>query len=80
MSLPGFSAQSSLYRTPNAYVTSKSGCSNGVIPQLAVGLSPGDLYICRLACFYCRVIGYACYTCWYCAIIIVLGGERNSPA
>jgi hypothetical protein len=74
MNLPGFSAQASLYPTDNQYFATGVDPSKQVVPQLAVGLSPGDLYICRLACAYCRWIGYGCFTCWYCAIIISMGG------
>jgi len=76
MSMPGFSARDSLYRTNHAYVTTGSSSLDGVVPQLAAGLSPSQLEFCRLICEYCRYYGYGCYACWYCAIIIVLGGER----
>jgi hypothetical protein len=76
MSMPGFSAQASLYKTSNHYVTTGHGSSGEVVPQLALGLTDDQLYICRLACAYCRYVGWYCWTCWYCAIIIVLGGER----
>lgn len=77
MKMPGFSAQASLYDSPQHYVTTHSS-SGGVVPQLAVGMSGSDLALCRLACAYCRYYGYACYLCWYCAIIIVLGGVAEA--
>jgi hypothetical protein len=77
MRTPGFAAQASLSDSGNYYVTTSAAATGAVVPQLAIGLSPSDLAICREACAYCRWYGYACYTCWYCAIIIVLGGEAG---
>ena len=76
MRMPGFAAQASLYRTTNSYVTTGKSSLEGVIPQIAAGLTDSQWYYCRIACAYCRHIGWYCWTCWYCAIIIVLGGEH----
>jgi hypothetical protein len=80
MTLPGFSAQSTLYRTSGQYMTTRrySG-DGGVVPQqLAPQISDSQLYWCRLACLYCRYTGYYCWTCYICGWIIILGGATAS--
>ena len=78
MTIPGFSAAASLYKTPCHYVTATIGSSRGVVPQLAAGgLAPPQLELCRFLCEVCRYYPpYGCFACWYCAIIIILGVEK----
>ena len=80
MSMPGFAAEASLYRANQHYIAASSNSEGSLIPQaLPVGLSGSQLYWCRLACAYCHHYGYACWYCYICAWIIVLGNE-TSPA
>ena len=73
-SLPGFTADASIYRSRGQYRgTGATIGQGGVVPQMAVGISPGELYWCRLACLYCRYTGYYCWPCYICAIIISVG-------
>ena len=75
-SLPGFTADASVYRSPMPYrAAGAAGGENGVVPQMAagLGLSSGDLYWCRLACAYCRYYGLYCWPCYICAWIITIG-------
>jgi hypothetical protein len=78
MTIPGFTAAASLYETRFHYVTLASSSSGGIVPQLSVGgLAPPQLEVCRFLCEVCRYYPpYGCFACWYCAIIIILGGER----
>jgi hypothetical protein len=75
MTMPGFSAEDSLYRTKHHYVAAAQITATGsVIPQqLSVGLDDSQLYWCRLACAYCHFVGWYCWTCFICAWIIVIG-------
>lgn len=80
MNMPGFSAQASLYKTNNHYVTTRITSHGSVVPQqLPLGLTDSQLYWCRLACAYCSYYGLYCWTCYICGWIIVLGGETNAP-
>ena len=76
MNIPGFTAAASLYKSPGQYVAAPIGSSGGIMPQLA-NMPPGQLDFCRWVCALCRYYNYGCFACWYCAIIIVLGGERE---
>jgi len=76
--LPGFTAEASLYRTPAHYrTTGRSSLVGGsaIVPQMAagLGLSSAELAWCRLACLYCRYTGYFCWSCYFCAWIITIG-------
>jgi hypothetical protein len=75
MTMPGFSAEASLYSGDHHYATARGLSGNGlVVPQqLSVGLSDSDLYFCRLACLYCRYTGWYCWPCYICAWTIELG-------
>lgn len=75
MNMPGFSAQSSLYKTRNHYAAGCGIASNGsVVPQqLSAALSNSQLYVCRLACAYCSYVGWYCWTCFICAWFVELG-------
>jgi hypothetical protein len=74
-SLPGFTADASLYRTRGHYRADGTRASQAaaVVPQMAVGLTSGQLEWCRAACLYCRYTGYYCWPCYICAIIISVG-------
>jgi hypothetical protein len=74
-SLPGFTADASLYRTRGQYRADGTTASQGaaIVPQMAVGLSGGELEWCRAACLYCRYYGYYCWPCYICALIISVG-------
>lgn len=80
MNIPGFSAETSVYRSPGQYRVfgrhNDQAHGRRIVPQLAIGLSPSDLYLCRLFCAYCRYVGLGCFACWYCAIIISMGGVQ----
>lgn len=78
MSIPRFSADAAVYRSPIPYLTVSTGGTAGIAPQqLAARLSDSQLYWCRLACLYCHYTGYYCWTCYICAWIIVLGGATS---
>lgn len=79
MTIPSFTAEASLYTTPNRYATRASSNSDNrvVVAQLSnVGIAPWSW--CRLACLLCRYYGYACWPCFICAIYPG-GGLSNSP-
>ena len=77
MTIPGFTAAASLYKTPFHYFTAAGSSSGGIVPQLAAQ-GPPFLDECRWLCAVCRYYPpYGCFACWYCAIIIVLGGGVN---
>ncbi len=76
--LPGFTADASLYRSLGQYrvAGAAAGASDGgILPQMAVGtgLSSGQLQWCRLACLYCHYYGLYCWPCYICAWIIAIG-------
>jgi hypothetical protein len=76
MSMPGFSAQASLYRSDHRYIATGdySPASGFLVPQqLSMGLTDSDLAWCRLACLYCRYTGYYCWPCFICGLIISVG-------
>jgi hypothetical protein len=75
MNIPGFSAQSSLYKTQRHYTASSGTVANGaVVPQrIAPALANADWDFCSLACFYCVKTGYFCWPCYICAWFIDLG-------
>lgn len=81
--LPGFTAESAVYKSPGHYLAASAGTGptggTAVVPQLPLGLSPDQLYWCRLACLYCRYTGYFCWPCFICAIIISQGGIATTP-
>lgn len=83
MNMPRFSAEASLYRANQHYVTvtAQSSTPKSVMPQqLSSSVRPGltgrvPWPWCSLACEYCRDYGYACFPCWICAIIVANTGE-----
>ena len=79
---PGFTAEASLYQTHGHYRVSGAPINSvggeEILPQISVGLSSGDLYLCRLFCAYCRYYGYFCWPCYICAWIVVSSGRRAS--
>jgi hypothetical protein len=74
-SLPGFTADASVYRTHKTYRAAGAGGGGGagVVPQMAVGMSGDLLNLCRLACAYCSHYGLYCWPCYICGWIIELG-------
>lgn len=81
--MPGFTAEASLYPTHGHYrMAGAPGHvvrGGKIVPQLALGLSAGDLYLCRLFCAYCHYYGYYCWPCYICGWIVVLGGVTATP-
>ena len=71
MTMPGFTAAMSLYKTPGHYVTTANSPITGAVPQLAAGGGWSQLDECRLLCECCRYYWGCCFACWYCAIIIL---------
>lgn len=69
MTLPGFSAAASLYRTNHHYATTATETTfvGGVVPQLSK-LSVAPWPWCRDACDYCKYYGLYCWPCFICAI------------
>ena len=71
--LPGFTADASLYATRRQYraAASRGLAGTAVVPQMAVGVGLGmssdSLYLCQLFCLYCRYTGYFCWPCYICA-------------
>jgi hypothetical protein len=68
MTIPGFTAEASLYQAPCHYVEAPNHSSSGLVPQLPVG--NGMLEICREYCECCRYYSGCCFACWFCEIII----------
>lgn len=73
MTMPGFTAAASLYKTPCHYIAAANSSLSGAVPQLAAGGGWLDA-ICRLYCECCgccsRDYPGCCYVCAYCALII----------